>query len=175
MWSPDVYDDRAIKDRLHNLTKMSPGCYSKVAVWRAFCLFVCVGAAGSLLTPSLSWCYLKTSNKNVKFEIINPFCFVRINMSKDFHENAQYWNEIYRTGKNTVCSRVCALFSQDMLQAEAVRGLTALQKSRLPLLRIQVWDSCLPRLAWEKVLNDFVTCRQNFDFRMFPRPGHLFD
>ena len=45
---------------------------------------------------------------------------------KDFYENAQYWKYIcYRTIKYTVWRSIqCALFSPEILQAGAVKGLT---------------------------------------------------
>ena len=41
------------------------------------------------LTPSLPWCHLKTTIKSVKFETLQPFCFLfHTGMWKDFHQNA---------------------------------------------------------------------------------------
>ena len=47
---------------------------------------------GDLLTPSLSWCHLKTTNKSAEFETLNCFCLLfRTGVWKDFHRNTQHW------------------------------------------------------------------------------------
>ena len=41
------------------------------------------------LTPSLTGCHLKTTNKSAKFQILKPFCLLfRTGMWNDFHQNA---------------------------------------------------------------------------------------
>ena len=77
------------------------------------------------LTPSLPWCHLKTTNNSVKFQTLKPFSFLffapaceRINMKTQNIES-----RCYRTGKYTVCRRVHASFSPEILQAGAVKGL----------------------------------------------------
>ena len=45
----------------------------------------------SLLTPSLPWCHLKTTNKSAKFEILKPFRFIFWSGTwVDFHQNVQH-------------------------------------------------------------------------------------
>ena len=45
----------------------------------------------ALLTPSLPWCHLKTTNKSAKSETLKPFCLLfRTGVRKDVHQNAEH-------------------------------------------------------------------------------------
>ena len=78
-----------------------------------------------MLTPSLPWSHLKTTNKSAKFETLRHFCLIfRYGMWKEFRQNASHWKWMcYRTGKYAVCRCVRAFFSPNILHAGAVKGL----------------------------------------------------
>ena len=80
-----------------------------------------------MLTPSLPGCHLISTNKSEKFETFNPFCFLFcvlacewIFIKTDSMESRRVniGSEIY-----TVCRRVRAVLSQNILQTGAVKGL----------------------------------------------------
>ena len=78
------------------------------------------------LTLSLTRCYLKTTNRNAKFEIITTFFLLLVLACKKTFmkmHSIESRSAIHRTRKYTLCRRVCALFSLDVLQAGAVKGL----------------------------------------------------
>ena len=70
-----------------------------VCVRVCVCVCVCEGYASKctvfknrfVLTPSLPWCHLKTTNTSSKSETLKPFCLLfRTGMWKDFHRNAEH-------------------------------------------------------------------------------------
>ena len=84
------------------------------------------GLSASSLTTSLLWCHLKTTNESAKFETLTCFCLIfRSVMRKDFSSkhSTESRCSCYRSGKYTVCRRVRASFSPEMLQAGDVKGL----------------------------------------------------
>ena len=74
-------------------------------------------------TLSLTRCYLKTTNRNAKFEIVTPFFFFSCKQTFIKMHSIESRSVIHRTRKYTLCRRVCALFCLDVLQAGAVKGL----------------------------------------------------
>ena len=65
------------------------------------------------------------TNKCRKFETLKPFGVLsHTGLWKDFCRNTQHWKWMcYRIEKYTVHRRVCASLTQEILQAEAVKGL----------------------------------------------------
>ena len=85
----------------------------------------------SRLTPPLPRYHLKTANKKSgKSETLENLCLLFLHwhvkgfLSKRIALNVNR----YRTGKYTVCRRVRAFFSPDILQAGAVKGLSLYEK-----------------------------------------------
>jgi len=74
-----------------------------------------------VLTPSLPWCHVKTTDKSAKFETLKPLWFpFRQGMWTDFHQNAQHSKQMcYMWPENGLILR-CV----EVLQAGAVKGLT---------------------------------------------------
>ena len=55
---------------------------------------------GVKLTLSLQWWHLKKTNKSVKYETLQPFCFLfRTGFGEDFHQNALHWKEMLQDRK----------------------------------------------------------------------------
>ena len=90
-----------------------------------------------ILTPSLPWCYLKTTHKSAKFETFKPppplfffffFFFFALAPGRSFI-TTHCIESRYVTGPEneyTACRRVPAAFSLEILQAGAVKGLNRL-------------------------------------------------
>ena len=79
------------------------------------------------------------------------FFFSRVSMWKDFHQNTQDWSWIcYRNGTCTVSRRVCPLFSPEILQVAAVKGL-----DEEPL-----WHSFRTACTWSR--RGYIHCRCAF-------------
>ena len=78
------------------------------------------------LTPSLSWCHRRTTNKCAKFEIVKPLSFLfRVSKWTDFDQNAQHWKQIcYRAENILLCRRAHAHFSPEIWLDVAVMRLT---------------------------------------------------
>ena len=89
------------------------------------------------LTPSLPWCHLKTTNEIAKFETFEPLCLSSFLAVKGFSSIREALKvDVMGPEKNTVCRRVRASFSPEMLQAGAVEGLiTRLRRSHSGLTR----------------------------------------
>ena len=69
----------------------------------------------------------ENDQESAKFEIIKPFSFLfGPPFERIFIKRHSIESRCYRTGKYTVCRRVRASFSPDILQAGAVKG------SRIP-------------------------------------------
>ena len=90
------------------------------------------------LTPSLPRCRLKRTHKIAKFETLTPFCllFHTGMWGEKISKTHSTENRCYRTGKH-IRRRVRALFSPEILQAGAVKGLIR----PLCLLELQVLAS----------------------------------
>ena len=85
----------------------------------------CTQSPYLLLTPSMPWCHLKTTNKSMKFETLKPFCFLFCNgMWKNFHQNAQHWKYIrYKTGNYIVFEAHPCIFQPGHFTSWGSEGL----------------------------------------------------
>ena len=78
-----------------------------------------------LLTPSQQRCYLKTTNKSAKCQILKPFVFFCVQQLKGISSKCTLLKVgCHWVGKYTVCRLVRATLSPEILQAGAVKGLT---------------------------------------------------
>ena len=89
------------------------------------------------VTLSLPWCHLKTTSKRVKFQILKHFSFLfhitRERVGIKTHRTESRF--VTGPGKYTVCRRVRALFSPEISQAWAVKGLSWLSRVSASALR----------------------------------------